>query len=219
MRLAAQVLLKLKLKGWWSPVNAADPEMEYNPHVTKSVLIVDPGHCDRGGQRHSSAVIGTEVCEEYVGDKVAEWVKEIGTLAAIAKTEPHYLFSVHRHQSSASVHSSEQWRMPPLVKSHALWEKDMLALPPRLGGMGITSPGKLADKENQNSISFTRSLTNRTIAQEAEDQVDQSEIREIKRKISEERHQPYKDELDHLTCHLSTEMGRKNPHSTGGRRL
>ncbi|XP_050707996.1 uncharacterized protein LOC126993177 [Eriocheir sinensis] len=85
----------------------------------------------------------------------------------------------------------------------------MLALPPRLGGMGITNPEKLADKDNQNSISLTRSLINRTIAQEAEGEIDQTEKRDIKRKISEERQQAQKDELDRLTHHLSTEMGRK----------
>ncbi|XP_050739099.1 uncharacterized protein LOC127009782 [Eriocheir sinensis] len=232
------------LKGWWDTVNTAGPEIGYIPNATKSVLIVKPEHYDhaaetfrgsgvtvtKDGQRHLGAVIGTEVYKkEYVGDKVAEWVKEIEALSAIAKTEPHAAYSAYTHgiqhrwtflmRTIPGIspllrpleNAVKNVFMPALVKYHALGEeeRDMLALPPRLGGMGITNPEKLADKENQNSISLTRSLINRIIAQEAEGEIDQTEIRDIKRKISEERQQTQKDELDRLTHHLSTEMGRK----------
>lgn len=58
--------------------------------------------------------------------------------------------------------------IPPLVKSNALveTERDMLALPLRLGGIGITNPETLANKNNQMFISFTRSLTNRIMDQD-----------------------------------------------------
>lgn len=71
-----------------------------------------------------------------------------------------------------------------LVKFHTLveGERDRLALPPRLSGMGITSSEKLDDK-NQNYIRLTRSLTNMIIVQVADGEMNQSEIRKIKRKL------------------------------------
>ena len=66
--------------------------------------------------------------------------------------------------------------IPALVKSHTLGEAErtVLALPPRLGGMGISNPEELAVVENQNSISLTRSLTEKIIAQDTQGEVDQN---------------------------------------------
>ena len=50
--------------------------------------------------------------------------------------------------------------------------------------MGITNPVKLADMENQNSISLTRSLSDKIIAQDANGEIDQHAILENKRKRS-----------------------------------
>ena len=232
------------LREWWDTVNTTGPEIGYIPNATKSVLIVKPEHYDhaaetfggsgvivtKDGQRHLGAVIGTEAYKkEYVGDKVAEWVKELEDLSAIAKTEPHAAYSAYTHgiqhrwtflmrtipDISPLLQPLESAIkcifLPALVKSHPLneEERDMLALPPRLGGMGITNPVKLADKEKQNSISLTKSLVNKIIAQEADGEVDQNEIRDIKRRISEERHQAQKNELDRITLNLPPNMARK----------
>ena len=123
----------------------------------------------REGQRHLGAVIGTEEFKkEYVKEKVAEWVKEVKALSDIAKTEPHAAYSAYTH----GVHHRWNFLMrtvpdispllrplenvirqefiPALVKSHTLREEErtVLALPPRLGGMGISNPEELAVVEN-----------------------------------------------------------------------
>ena len=44
------------------------------------------------------AVIGTEEFkEEYVGEKVSEWVKEVDVLSDIARTEPQAAYSAFMH--------------------------------------------------------------------------------------------------------------------------
>ena len=58
----------------------------------------------------------------------------------------------------------------------------MFALPPGLGGMGITSPLKRANEENANSINLTRSLTEKIVAQDAFGEIDQRMITAEKKK-------------------------------------
>ncbi len=48
--------------------------------------------------------------------------------------------------------------------------------------------GKLADKENENSISLTRSLTDKIIHQDKDGEIDQEETNDIRKRISGERH-------------------------------
>ena len=85
----------------------------------------------------------------------------------------------------------------------------MLALPPRLGGMGITSPVKRASEEHANSINLTRSLTEKIIAQDAHGDIDQNMINEEKKKISRDRQQAQKNTLEHLKTSLPVARMRK----------
>ena len=234
----------LDLKAWWDRVNETGPEIGYIPNATKSVLIVKSEHYDhasevfrdsgvivtRNGQRHLGAVIGTEEFkQEYVKEKVREWVKEMKALSDIAKTEPHAAYSAYTHGIQHRWNflmrtvpgispllrplesAIRQDFIPALVKSHALSEEErtVLALPPRLGGMGISNPEELAEVENQNSISLTSSLTEKIVAQDTDGEIDQSAILENKRRVSKERQQRQKDKLDNVQQHLTAEMRRK----------
>ena len=44
------------------------------------------------------AVIGTEeLKQEYIREKVTEWVREVNVLSDVAKTEPHAAYSAYTH--------------------------------------------------------------------------------------------------------------------------
>ena len=100
--------------------------------------------------------------------KLTEWMKDVGVLSDMAKTEPH---AAH----SAYTYSLQHWWnffrgiipcMSPLLrplrdsirntfisallKSPTLGndERVVFELIPRMGGMGITSPVKMTDVEN-----------------------------------------------------------------------
>ena len=182
------------------------------------------------GQRHLGAVIGTEEFKKkYMEEKVNEWVKEVEVLADIAKTEPHAAYSAYTHglQHRWSFvmrtipgistllrpleNSIRNVFLPALLRSHALRddERALLVLPPRLGGMGITSPEKLADIEHLNSIKLTLSLTEKIIAQDAQNEPDQVVITEQRRRISNDRQKAQKDTLESLKITLPWEMVRK----------
>lgn len=182
------------------------------------------------GQRHLGAVIGTEEFKKkYVEEKVSEWVKEVEALAGIARTEPHAAYSAYTHgiqhrwtylmRTIPGVspllqpleNAIKSVFVPSFVKSHTLGEdeRSMLALPPRLGGMGITNPAMVADIENQNSISLTQSLTEKIITQDAEAEIDQTLLLERRKKISKERQQAQKDRWEQLQHRLSANTCRK----------
>lgn len=182
------------------------------------------------GQRHLGAVIGTEEFKkEYIGEKVNEWAKEVEVLSDMARTEPHAAYSAYTHglQHRWSFvmrtipgispllrpleNSIRNSFLPAMVRSRALGddERALLTLPPRLGGMGITSPEKLADVEHQNSISLTKSLTEKIIAQDAHGEVDQWTITEQRRIISNNRQQTQRDTLEALKNTMPANMTRK----------
>ena len=182
------------------------------------------------GQRHLGAVIGTqEFKKEYVEKKVAEWIQEVKTLSDIAKTEPHAAFAAYTHglqhrwnflmrtipDISPLLRPLENTIrdifLPKLVKSVALCDsmRDMLALPPKLGGMGISSPVKRADDENANSINLTKSLTERIVSQDARSEIDQNLVIEEKKKISRDRQQAQKITLEQLKTRLPDDRVRK----------
>lgn len=69
------------------------------------------------------------------------------------------------------------------MKYHTLGdeERTVFTFTPRLGGMEISNPEVLADVENQDSISLTRSLTEEIVAQDSDGKVDQSAVLENKK--------------------------------------
>ena len=98
--------------------------------------------------------------EECVSGKVKEWVKEIKRLSAVASTQPHAAYAAFTHGLSSHwtyisrtipdiqdlLHPLEtaihQHLIPALTGREAcsVAERDLLALPVRLGGMGLVNP-------------------------------------------------------------------------------
>ena len=117
-------------------------------------------------------------------------------------------------QSPASV-------LPGLLRSRILGnnERVLLELPPRLGGLGITFPERMAATEHQNSIKLTRFLTEMIIAQDAHGETDDNAITELNKQISKDRQQEQKERFEHLKSVLSVDAVKKNCHCTGHRSL
>lgn len=126
--------------------------------------------------------------KEYVGNKVTGWMKETKALFAMAKTSySAYTHGIKQRWTFLMLTISainallkplenaiKNVFIPMPVNLHALGESERdMALPARLGVMGMSSPEKLTEKENQNLIGSTRSLTNC--------EIDKSKSKEIRR--------------------------------------
>ncbi|KAL5266795.1 hypothetical protein ACHWQZ_G003996 [Mnemiopsis leidyi] len=137
------------------------------------------------GQRHLGAIVGTqEYKEEYIREKVGEWKEDIKTLASIAKTEPQGAYSAmvfaiqHRwkfiqrtvpeiseffEELEYEIHNT---LLPALIgREISELEREIVALPVRLGGLGIPIPNKESKHEYEASRQITKSLKDVIISQ------------------------------------------------------
>ena len=136
------------------------------------------------GQRHLGAAIGSqEYVEEYVNDKVANWISEITKLAEFAVTQPQasyaaYAFGLkHRWTYFLRTLPEIQDLLEPLESaiSHVLipaitdrqcgqLDRDKLALPVRLGGLGIANPSSDANFDYTSSVKVTAPLVEEIVS-------------------------------------------------------
>ena len=165
------------------------------------------------GKRHLGAVIGSgEFRNSYCKEIVDEWVKEIGVLAEVAVTEPQAAYtcfiSGYQHKFTYFLrtipHFDQHLKkleevikhrlLPAILGGHIVTdqERKLLALPPRLGGMGIKIPYEYAEFEYQCSRKVTKALVQQIVD---ENQPDENDVKQTKYKIKAERSKLYDDKL------------------------
>ena len=138
------------------------------------------------GERHLGAAIGSEEYKtQYVVKKVEAWTKDIDQLTAIANDEPQAAYTaftkalchrwgfLQRTISGISIlfapleEAIKEKLIPAIIgRKISDIERRILALPVRMGGMGIQNPVLSSDVEYNTSVSVTESLTNLIIRQE-----------------------------------------------------
>ena len=133
------------------------------------------------GQKHLGAVIGSpEFKSTFAKKLVDKWVLELQELSKVAKTEPHAAYS--NFVFSFKMKWNYYMRTIPNLSDHLQPLEDvisndfgskvkglvrrLIALPPKLGGMGITNPIKIANNEYENSIRLTQNLIKMIINQD-----------------------------------------------------
>ena len=171
------------------------------------------------GERHMGAVIGSEAFKkEYVSNKVSKWAKDIEMLADIAKDNPQaayvsYTKAVahrwtfmqrtipginHLFQPLESV--LREKLIPTLVgKAVTDLERKILALPVRLGGIGISDPSQTAQLEFDNSSAITADLSRIIYNQEKDfTNFESGRVEDIIKQRKTIKDQLLKDKLDEI---------------------
>ena len=113
------------------------------------------------GRPHLGAALGShEFVDQYIADKVSHWHEELTSLAEVAKFQPHAAYTAFTHGfvHKFSFLSRTIPYISPLLQPledriyHRLIpaltgrpplndsERELLALPVRLGGLGIVNP-------------------------------------------------------------------------------
>ena len=132
------------------------------------------------GKRHLGAAIGTQTfIERYVEQKVSEWVSAVERLSSIAHTQPHAAYAAFTHGlmskwiylTRATPNIGDllspledvirQKFLTSLTGQNAFNDitRELMALPVRLGGLGITNPTADAASHHDASIKITAPLT------------------------------------------------------------
>ena len=140
------------------------------------------------GKRHLGAALGSKTfTEEYVKDKVQTWTKEITKLAEVAVSQPHAAYAAYTHGLSShwtyllrTIPDIEDLLLPleSAIHQHLIpaltgrppcpsLERELLALPVRLGGLGLCNPAKSSLQSFQSSERITAPLVALIVSQEA----------------------------------------------------
>ena len=167
-------------------------------------------HITTHGKRHLGAALGSKTfTEEYVSAKVLGWTKEIEHLAKVAVSQPHAAYAAFTHGLSSrwtyllrtipdiqdlllplenAIHQS---LIPALTGRPpcSTLERDLLALPIRLGGLGLYNPAAIAPTTFQASQHLTAPLVAMIIAQEVNQTIDPDSISAIKKNIRKSNRQ------------------------------
>ncbi|MEL7196650.1 MAG: hypothetical protein AAFO96_29800, partial [Bacteroidota bacterium] len=181
------------------------------------------------GQKHLGAVIGSKDYKtEYVQAKVNDWIVELERLSEIAKSEPHAAYTAFtfgmKHKWTYTQRTipdiSEQLVplentirntfIPALINRHCTdLERELLTLPPRLGGLGIVNPSIMADKEYENSVKLTHQLRKHIIEQNKSAEVNDAEILHSRYEISQEREKKQQEKMKEIERVVTPELALK----------
>ena len=169
------------------------------------------------GQKHLGAALGSRsFLEEYVNGKVEDWIDQIVRLSEFAKVQPQASYAAftfglrHRWTYFLRTLPDIEDLLEPLERaiSDVLIpeftgqtcteaERNLLALPVRLGGLGLINPVENAAYEFNASTAITEPLVQQIVRQEHEIP-DDDVIRSIQtntRKVKEERLQTTQAEV------------------------
>ena len=136
------------------------------------------------GQKHLGAVLSSrEYLEEYVSEKVSNWVNKVATLAEFALSEPQACYAAYTF--GLKHRWTYRWTLPDIqdlleplenavsqVLILAITERKcnqldrtILALPVRLGGLGFGNPSLEASREYASPVKVTTPLVQQIVSQ------------------------------------------------------
>ena len=141
------------------------------------------------GRPYLGAPLGTDkFCVEFVQNKVMEWQEELALLADIATSQPHATYAAfihgftHKFTYLSRTTPNKDYLLEPLehfIRSKLIpaWtgrappndlERELFALPARLGGLGIVDLVGRSHKEFQASVSISAPLCHLIEAQQSD---------------------------------------------------
>ena len=183
------------LRNWWNELNSIGPSFGYFPNAMKTWLVVKEDqqleaealfhdtdiNITCSGRPYLGVPLGTQQYkDQFISEKVSEWVEELRTLSTIASTEPHAAYAALTHGLSS------RWlylsRTMPSIDQHlqrleevlleevlpnlthrpppSTSDRDIFALPIRHGGLGIRNPTYQADFEYTTSHAVCTPIIN-----------------------------------------------------------
>jgi hypothetical protein len=170
------------------------------------------------GARHLGASIGSpEFKRNYIQEKVETWTQEITKLSKFAETQPHaaytaFTFGLRNRWTYAMrtlpdiaglmmpLESEIQKSFIPALFGIRISARlrRLVALPARMGGMGIIDPTAIADDEHSNSIVITDQIVNSIIQQKSVHEMDPELQRSNLKRISTNRNEKQTELLNEI---------------------
>ena len=179
------------------------------------------------GHKHLGSALGLRsFLEEYIGENVDEWVNEVTKLADFAISQLQACYSTFifglRHRWTyflRTLPDIAELREPlkrainevliPAVTDHTVTkvERDLLAYPMRMGGLGFTEPVVTSSSEYEASIKVTNPLVRRIVEQEHQPP-DASEIQTLQLSTRKQKDDCLSERLEQVKNSLPTKAKR-----------
>ena len=183
------------------------------------------------GKRYLGAVIGSsKSVTDYVEQKVTEWINEVESLSSIATTQPHAAYATFTHglkhkwtyltRTIANIDHRLQpledvirgTFIPSLTGQIAFNEetRDLMALPVRLGGLGIINPTRHNTLNHQSSLSTTTTPLISLILEQSHTYLQETKAEQLqaKKEVKKNCRQQYTATVAELEVKLSNNMKR-----------
>ena len=210
------------LKKWWDELLDNGPALGYFPNAKKCWLITKPEREEAAkevfgetminitteGQKHLGAALGSRsYLEEYVGEKVEDWVNQVTNLAAFASSQPQASYAAFtfglRHRWTYFLRTLPDIEcllgpleraiadsLTPALTGHTCTdtERNLLALPVRMGGLGLVNPMELASPEYTASTKVTAPLVEQIVSR-AHASPDDNTVRSLQQEARNEKEQ------------------------------
>ena len=162
------------------------------PHIRHTYdsavsIFRDSGVCITvEGKRHLGAALGTpSFIASFVNEKVSLWKKELALLSDISVTQPHAAYAAFVHgvvskwnylvrcipdlcDSLLPLEEIICTKFLPNLTGQCSFsdlERDLLSLPPRLGGLGVINPATYSSFQFSSSVSITAPLVELIVQQ------------------------------------------------------
>ena len=186
-------------------------------------------HITIKGKRHLGAALGANTfTEEYVSRKVSDWVEEIMRLSEVAITQPHAAYAAFTHGLSShwtyitrTIPDIQDLLSPLETAIHKHFipaltgreacsavERDLLALPVRLGGMGLVNPMSESTYAFEASKCITAPLVALIVAQNPHQEVQRNEIQKEKKRMKKRRRELQEHRTQEIQAQLNPQLQR-----------
>ena len=179
------------------------------------------------GRKHLGAALGSRsYLEQYVGGKVEDWVGEVTKLAESARSQPQASYAAFtfglRHRWTYFMRTVPDIEsllqpleraisdvlIPTLIGSNCSEaERDLVALPVRMGGLGLIHPSDSADAEYSGSIRVSAPLVSKIEAQSHETP-EEDEVQRLVYATRKEKDDRLKEELEEVKAMLPDKTQR-----------
>ena len=200
-------------------------------HENKAkALFADTGvHITIDSKRHLGAALdANSFTEEYVSHKVGKWVKEILHLSTIASTQPHAPYAAFTHGLSSQwtyifrtiPHIQDLLRpletailqhfIPALTGREACFaaERDLLALPVRLGVLGLVNPTSESTQAFEASKRITAPLIALIVTQDPYKTVQRADSQKIQNHVKKERRMLLEQQAQDIRGQMDQQLQR-----------
>ena len=178
------------------------------------------------GRKHLGAAIGSvNYKNQFVNEKVDIWINEIAVLAKIALTDPHAAYSCFTHGYQQKFNfvmrtvpdiSNELYRLDEAIDKfvsnlfygHTVSEflRNMVSLPVKFGGLGISIPSKLTDAQYIASRRINASLIAGIVEQCQDSQLNLVQMRHERESVKKENYQKQIDTITELKNTFDDDM-------------